>query len=71
IPAQAQPHIFKRFYRADQSRTRVPNGKGHSGAGLGLSIAQWIAEAHGGSLTLQQSGPSGSSFRVLLPEKEG
>lgn len=70
IPPEAQPHIFKRFYRADQSRTRVPNGKGNSGAGLGLSIAQWIAEAHGGSLTLQQSGPRGSSFRVLLPEKE-
>jgi len=68
IPTDAQPHIFKRFYRADKARTRTPNGRENSGAGLGLSIAQWIAEAHGGSLALQHSDSHGSSFRVLLPK---
>lgn len=68
IPTDAQPHIFKRFYRADKARTRTPNGRENSGAGLGLSIAQWIAEAHGGSLALQHSDSYGSSFRVLLPK---
>ncbi|MEO6724227.1 MAG: ATP-binding protein [Blastocatellia bacterium] len=70
IPAEAQPHIFERFYRADKARSREANGNasGHGGgAGLGLSIASWIAEAHGGSLTLQDSGPTGSTFRISLP----
>ncbi len=70
IPAEAQSHIFERFYRADKARSRETNGNtsGHGGgAGLGLSIARWIAKAHGGSLTLQDSGPTGSAFRVSLP----
>jgi heavy metal sensor kinase len=67
IPAEAQPHIFGRFYRADKARSRGTNGTGSDGAGLGLSIARWIAEAHGGSLMLQHSDPAGSAFRVSLP----
>ena len=67
IPVEAQPHIFERFYRADKARTRSLNENGGSGAGLGLSIAQWIAEAHGGSLNLQHSDHTGSQFRVTLP----
>ena len=39
-----------------------------SGAGLGLPISRWIAEAHGGRLELQSSSPSGSTFAVTLPK---
>jgi len=64
IPQQLQPRIFERFFRADQARTRANSG---GGAGLGLSIAKWIAEAHHGSLTLTRSDSNGSVFTVRLP----
>ena len=60
VPAEARPHIFDRFYRADQ-------GDGVRGAGLGLSIAKGAVEANGGRLTLEQSGPAGSTFRITMP----
>ncbi|HKQ75094.1 MAG TPA: ATP-binding protein [Blastocatellia bacterium] len=69
IPAESQPHIFKRFYRVDKSRSRsngYANANG-SGAGLGLPIALWIAEAHGGTIKLIYSDPAGSAFAVTLP----
>lgn len=65
IPAAAQAHIFKRFYRADKARSRPATYDG--GAGLGLSIALWIAEVHQGSLKLQHSDAAGSRFKVILP----
>jgi two-component system OmpR family sensor kinase len=52
--------IFERFVQLDSSRRSA-------GAGLGLTIAKWIAEAHGGSLTVESSGPQGSTFCVSLP----
>ena len=64
IPAEDRPHIFDRFYRADKARAQDRTG---TGAGLGLAIASWIAQAHGGALTLEQSGPQGSTFVVSLP----
>jgi two-component system OmpR family sensor kinase len=64
IPAAAQPHIFERFYRADTART--PRGA-DGGAGLGLALARWIAEVHGGHLTLAQSSAAGTTFTVFLP----
>lgn len=68
IPAEAQPHIFERFYRVDKARSRAEAVHvGSSGAGLGLSIARWIAEAHGGSLELRRSAPDGSTFVASLP----
>lgn len=54
IPAEAQPHVFERFFRADKAQSRkdgLKDGIG-AGAGLGLAIARSIAEAHGGSLVL-------------------
>lgn len=64
IPPEVQPHIFERFVRADAARTR---GGRRDGAGLGLAIARWIAEAHGGSLDLVKSGPCGTEFAASLP----
>ena len=52
--------IFDRFVQVDPSRRA-------QGGGLGLPIARWIAEAHGGSLELESTGPGGSVFRVILP----
>jgi signal transduction histidine kinase len=60
IEPAAQAMIFDRFVQLDPAR------RGH-GTGLGLPIARWIAEAHGGSLVLERSGPGGSVFCVSLP----
>ena len=66
IPKDAQQQIFDRFYRVDEARERPETASG-SGAGLGLPIARWIAEAHGGSLELRRSDETGSTFVVFLP----
>ena len=58
IPIDQQDRIFDRFFRLD---TRS------GGAGLGLPIARWVAEAHGGTLVLEFSSTSGSCFTVTLP----
>jgi heavy metal sensor kinase len=65
IPADLQSRIFERFYRADKARSRSEGDSG--GAGLGLAIARWIAEAHQGGLELTRSDSSGSAFSVCLP----
>ncbi|MEO8435728.1 MAG: ATP-binding protein [Pyrinomonadaceae bacterium] len=69
ISVAAQSHIFERFYRADKTRAR-PETDGASGAGLGLSISRWIAEAHHGRLDLLRSDESGSIFVAKLPVPE-
>ena len=60
IPAGDQQRIFDRFVQLDAARRG-------QGAGLGLPIARWIAEAHEGTLVLEHSGPEGSTFCVWLP----
>jgi heavy metal sensor kinase len=64
IPGEHLPHIFDRFYRVDKARNRMDGG-----TGLGLSIVKWIAEAHGGSITVSSEVKKGSSFSVSLPIK--
>jgi signal transduction histidine kinase len=58
VPAEARERIFQRFTRLNQE---------YAGAGLGLPIARWVAEAHGGALVLESSGPGGSTFTVTIP----
>jgi heavy metal sensor kinase len=58
------PHIFDRFYRADAARTRTAD---RPGAGLGLAICKWIAEAHGGKIDVQSRPGRGTTFTVTLP----
>src|SRR5262249_11461891 len=55
------PHVFDRFYRADKSRSRDLGG-----AGLGLSIAKWIADAHGAAIHVESLLGKGSLFEVRI-----
>jgi len=58
------PHIFDRFWRADSARTRTGE---RPGAGLGLAICKWIAEAHGGRIDVVSRPGRGTTFTVTLP----
>lgn len=63
IPPQVQETVFERFTRGDSARTRAAGG-----AGLGLSLAQAITEAHGGHISVR-SQPGSTSFTVTLPRQ--
>jgi heavy metal sensor kinase len=64
IPAEMQSRVFERFFRADRARSRTGTD---GGAGLGLSIARWIAEAHLGRIELARSDATGSKFTLRIP----
>lgn len=63
IPEEQHDKIFTRFYRADDGHS--PHAEGSFG--LGLSYVKWIAEAHGGSVTLDSKPGAGSTFIVRIP----
>jgi heavy metal sensor kinase len=62
IEAAHLPHIFDRFYRVDKARSRELGG-----VGLGLAIAKWAVEAHGGTIEVESVPKGGSTFRITLP----
>ncbi len=61
IPPEHLPHVFERFYRADPARGRA------EGAGLGLSIARWIADAHDAEIDLESVPGRGTRVEVVFP----
>jgi len=74
IPAQHLPHLFNRFYRVDEARTRQQDDspdadaeKVPDGSGLGLAIVQWIAEAHDGRVSVESEPGRGTAFEIRLP----
>jgi signal transduction histidine kinase len=63
IAAEHLPHVFERFYRADDARDRT-----HGGSGIGLAITRALVEAHGGTVAAWSEGPGmGARFDVVLP----
>jgi len=66
IPAEQRERIFDRFYRIDEARSRDDGG-----AGLGLAIAKWAVEIHGGQISVEQPADGGSAFRIVLPNAGG
>ena len=62
IAAEAKPHVFERFFRADTARSRADGG-----FGLGLAIVKWIAESHHGAVEVESEAAKGSTFIVTLP----
>lgn len=65
IHPDSLPHVFDRFYRTDKARSRE-----FGGSGLGLSIVQWIVQAHEGRVTVVSEPQKGSTFTLWLPEYE-
>jgi heavy metal sensor kinase len=68
IAPEHLPHLFDRFYRIDQARTRnadeANTSKTPTGSGLGLSIVQWIARVHGGEIQVQSTPGVGTTFEA-------
>ena len=64
IAPEDLPHVFERFYRADQARGA---GEPRAGSGIGLTIARELLAANGGSIGVERTGPDGTTFLIGLP----
>ena len=64
IPPEQLPHIFEKFYQADNQRAAS-----HEGTGLGLAIAREIVRAHGGELAVESTVGVGTTFTIVMPQK--
>ena len=64
IPSEHLPHIFEKFYQADNQRSASSKG-----SGLGLAIAKSIVEAHGGTITCESTPGVGTTFTIQLPAR--
>ncbi|HEY7416233.1 MAG TPA: HAMP domain-containing sensor histidine kinase, partial [Ktedonobacteraceae bacterium] len=75
IAEEHLPYLFDRFYRVDKARSHgeqhtlpvIDDAKEASGAGLGLSIVQWIVQAHRGEVRVESKMGAGTLFEVRLP----
>jgi signal transduction histidine kinase len=64
IPSEHLPHIFEKFYQADNQRAAASKG-----SGLGLAIAKSIVEAHGGTISCDSTPGVGTTFTIQLPAR--
>lgn len=62
IPEDESGRVFERFYRSDAARSSASGG-----AGLGLAIARWIVDLHGGEIRPERNEPAGCRMVVVLP----
>ena len=65
VAAADLPHVFRHFYRADQSRARTSGG-----TGLGLAIVKSLVEAHGGRVTVESAVGRGTTFTITFPRRQ-
>jgi len=64
IPSEHLPHIFERFYRVDKARSRADGG-----VGLGMAIAKYIADSHGGKIEVESQLGKVTTFYITIPMK--
>jgi signal transduction histidine kinase len=64
IPSEDLPYVFDRFYRARHNLTKATGG-----SGLGLSIAKWIVEKHGGTIILSNQPCGTTELEIHLPRR--